>query len=108
MATIEPTDVIGSRLSAALAGTYTIERELGGAGMSRVFEARETALDRRVVIKVVTADVGAGVSADRFRREIQVAATLRHPHIVPLLAAGEAAGILFYSCLLYTSDAADE
>ena len=97
MATIEPTDVIGSRLSAALAGTYTIERELGGAGMSRVFEARETALDRRVVIKVVTADVGAGVSADRFRREIQVAATLRHPHIVPLLAAGEAAGILFYS-----------
>ena len=97
MATIEPTDVIGSRLSAALAGTYTIERELGGAGMSRVFEARETALDRRVVIKVVTADVGAGVSADRFRREIQVAATLRHPHIVPLLAAGEAAGILYYS-----------
>ncbi|MBK8648208.1 MAG: protein kinase [Gemmatimonadetes bacterium] len=97
MATIEPTDVIGSRLSAALAGTYTIERELGGAGMSRVFEARETALDRRVVIKVLTADVGAGVSADRFRREIQVAATLRHPHIVPLLAAGEAAGILYYS-----------
>ena len=97
MATIEPTDVIGSRLSAALAGTYTIERELGGAGMSRVFEARETALDRRVVIKVVTADVGAGVGADRFRREIQVAATLRHPHIVPLLAAGEAAGILYYS-----------
>ena len=92
---------LGTRLASALDGTYEITRELGGAGMSLVFEAREIALDRRVVVKVVSSEggagLGAGVSADRFRREIQVAATLRHPHIVPLLSAGEAAGMLYYT-----------
>lgn len=90
-------DALATRLTTALAGTYEIVRELGGGGMSRVFEAVEIALERRVVVKVVAAELGAGVNADRFRREIQVAATLRHPHMVPLLSAGEADGILYYT-----------
>jgi len=81
-------DLLGS-LQAALGSTYRVERELGGGGMSRVFVATETALGRRVVIKLLSPELGAGISADRFRREIQLAARLQHPHIVPLLAAGE-------------------
>ena len=77
------------QLQAALGGTYRVERELGGGGMSRVFVATETALGRRVVIKLLSPELGVGISADRFRREIQLAARLQHPHIVPLLAAGE-------------------
>jgi len=76
-------------LQAALGSTYRIERELGGGGMSRVFVATDTALGRRVVIKLLSPELGVGISADRFRREIQLAARLQHPHIVPLLAAGE-------------------
>ena len=81
-------ELLGS-LQAALGSTYRVERELGGGGMSRVFVATETALGRRVVIKLLSPELGAGISADRFRREIQLAARLQHPHIVPLLAAGE-------------------
>ena len=55
--------------------------------MSRVFLAEETALARQVVIKVLPPEMAAGVSQDRFRREIQLAARLQHPHIVPLLTA---------------------
>ncbi len=76
-------------LQGALGSTYRVERELGGGGMSRVFVATETALGRRVVIKLLSPELAAGISADRFRREIQLAARLQHPHIVPLLAAGE-------------------
>jgi eukaryotic-like serine/threonine-protein kinase len=74
---------------------YTIERELGGGGMSRVFLAREVALARRVAIKVLDAG-GARIDAERFRREVLLAAQLSHPHIVPLLAAGEVEGLLYY------------
>ncbi len=97
-------DSLAKRLGAALTGSFTIVRELGGAGMSRVFEAREDALGRAVVIKVISADLASGVNADRFRREIQVAATLRHPHIVPLLSAGEAGGILYYTMPLINGE----
>jgi serine/threonine protein kinase len=72
-------DTLGGDLQAALAGAFTIERELGGGGMSRVFLATDQALGRRVVIKVVAPELARGVSADRFRREIQVAAGLQHP-----------------------------
>ncbi|HEX3236514.1 MAG TPA: serine/threonine-protein kinase, partial [Gemmatimonadales bacterium] len=65
--------------------------------MSRVFMAEETSLGRKVVIKVLPPELAAAVSVDRFRREIQLAASLQHPHIVPLLAAGEAGDLLFYS-----------
>src|ERR1700730_11812146 len=86
-----------ARLQAALGAAYRIERELGGGGMSRVFVATETSLGRQVVIKVLPPDLPAGLSLDRFRREIQLAARLQHPHIVPLLAAGAAEGLLYYT-----------
>ncbi|HXV90909.1 MAG TPA: hypothetical protein VD707_06025, partial [Gemmatimonadales bacterium] len=85
-----------TRLQAALGDAYRIAKELGGGGMSRVFLAHETALGRRVVIKVLPPEMAAGVNIERFRREIQLAASLQHPHIVPLHAAGQA-GDLFYS-----------
>ncbi len=64
--------------------------------MSRVFVAHETALGRKVVIKVLLPELAAGVSVDRFRREIQLAAQLQHPHIVPLLSAGEFEGLPYF------------
>ena len=85
------------RLRTALADRYLLERELRGGAMSRVFVAEETSLGRKVVIKVLPPDLAATMSVDRFRREIHLAASLQHPHIVPLLAAGEADDLLFYS-----------
>ncbi|HSR90130.1 MAG TPA: serine/threonine-protein kinase, partial [Gemmatimonadales bacterium] len=85
------------RLQTTLGSTYRLEKELGGGGMSRVFVAEETALGRQVVIKVLPPDYAAMLSADRFRREIQLASRLQHPHIVPLLTAGEAGGTLYYT-----------
>ncbi|HEU5153201.1 MAG TPA: protein kinase [Gemmatimonadales bacterium] len=85
------------RLQQALGTAYRLERELGGGGMSRVFVAEETALGRKVVVKVLPPEYGAGLNVDRFRREIQVAAGLHHPHIVPLLAAGQAGDVLYYT-----------
>jgi hypothetical protein len=86
-----------NRLQQTLAGTFQIERELGGAGMSRVFVATETALERRVVVKVLPPELAAGVNVERFRREIQLAAQLQHPHIVPLLATGDDDQLLWFS-----------
>ncbi len=84
------------RLASAL-GAYALERELGGGGMSRVFLATETALGRAVVIKVLPPELAHAVSADRFRQEIRLAASLQHPHLVPILAAGEADRLLYYT-----------
>ncbi len=84
------------QLRDALSATFRVERELGGGGMSRVFVAEETALGRRVALKVVSG-LGDAVSADRFRREIQTVANLQHPHIVPLLSAGNAGSTLYYT-----------
>jgi eukaryotic-like serine/threonine-protein kinase len=85
------------QLQHTLGSTYTLERELGGGGMSRVFLAEENALGRRVVIKVLPPEVAAEVNADRFKREIQVAARLQHPHIVPVLSAGEMGNVPYYT-----------
>src|SRR5437773_840797 len=95
---------LGETLQAALAGKYTIEKELGGAGMSRVFLAEEVALERKVVIKVVPPEPTAAVSMDRFRREIRLAANLLHPNIVPVLMAGDADGLPFYVMPLVSGD----
>jgi len=84
------------RLQAALGDGYRIEQELGGGGMSRVFVAHETALGRRVVVKVLPPEMGAGVNVERFRREIQLAAGLQHPHVVQLLTAGASGDLLYY------------
>ena len=81
-------DTFRDRLAAALAATYRIDDELAGGGMSRVFSATEHALGRKVVVKVLPPELSAGVNRERFQREIQVAAQLQHPHIVPLLSAG--------------------
>lgn len=86
-----------SSLQAAVGDAYRIERELGGGGMSRVFLADEVELGRRVVIKVLPPEMGAGVSIDRFKREIQLAARLQHPHVVPVLAAGSKDDLLYYA-----------
>ncbi len=85
------------RLQHAIDADFLIDRELGGGGMSRVFLATERALQRRVVIKVLPPELAAGVNVERFRREIQLAAQLQHPHIVPLLATGDEDGILWFS-----------
>jgi non-specific serine/threonine protein kinase len=84
-------------LQEALGEEYDIERELGGGGMSRVFLANERALGRRVVIKLLTPDLAADVSIERFRREIQMTARLQHPHIVPILKSGEMDGLPYYT-----------
>ena len=85
-------------LQSTLAGSYTIERELGGGGQSRVFLARDLALDRDVVIKVLPPETAGTVSAERFNREIRLAAQLQHAHIVPVLSAGTSAGLPFSRC----------
>ena len=85
------------RLQAALAPQYSLERELGGGGMSRVFLATETALGRRVVVKVLPPDMAGQVSMERFQREVSLAARLQQANIVPLLSAGDADGVPFYS-----------
>ena len=88
---------LSAQLQSTLAGTYTLERELGGGGMSRVFLAEETRFRRRVVIKVVSPDLTAGLLLDRFEREVTLAARLQHPNIVPVLSAGELDGLPFYT-----------
>jgi len=85
------------QLQTALGGSYTIERELEGGGMSRVFIATDESLRRDVVIKVLPPETAGWVSLERFKREILVAARLQHPHIVPLLSAGDAGGVPFYT-----------
>ena len=92
------------RLQASLGDAYRIDRELGGGGMSHVFLANETALGRQVVIKVLPPEMAASVNLERFRREIQLAASLQHPHIVPLLAAGQVGDLFYYTMPLVAGE----
>ncbi len=92
---------LGARLQAALGTGFRVDHELGGGGMSRVFVALETKLGRRVVVKVLPPELRAVMSAERFHRETRLAAALRHPHIVPLLAAGESEDGLVYFTMPY-------
>lgn len=87
---------ISDQLKSALAETHVIERELVGGGMSRVFVARDIALGRRVVIKVLPHELAQAVSTDRFRREIMLSAALQHPNIVPVLSAGQVDGLPYF------------
>src|SRR5262245_46443780 len=88
---------IREQLQSTLSGSYTLERELGGGGMSRVFVADELRLKRKVVVKVLSPELAQGISAERFEREIQLAASLQQANIVPVLNAGESAGLPFYT-----------
>ena len=85
-----------SRLSAALAGSYRIERELGAGGMATVYLAEDIKHHRRVAVKVLRPELAATLGSERFFREIEVAARLQHPNILPLLDSGEAGGFLYY------------
>src|SRR5919112_2495627 len=84
------------QLGAALGPAYTIERELEGGGMSRVFVAFDDTLQRHVAVKVLPEHMAAAVSVDRFRREILLSASLQHPHIVGVLSAGIADGLPYF------------
>lgn len=78
-----------ARLTAALADRYTIERKLGSGGMATVYLAHDTKHNRKVAIKVLRPELAASLGAERFLREIEVAAGLTHPHILPLFDSGE-------------------
>ena len=85
-----------ARLQAALGDAYRIEKELGGGGMSRLFLANEASLHRQVVIKLLPPEFTSEVSAARFKQEIELAAHLQHPNILPVLAAGSNGDLLYY------------
>ncbi len=84
------------RLQAALSDRYTIERELGAGGMATVYLAEDLKHHRQVAIKVLREDLAASMGSTRFLREIEIAARLQHPNILPLLDSGAADGFLFY------------
>jgi tetratricopeptide (TPR) repeat protein len=86
-----------SRVQQSLSGSYTLERELGGGGMSRVFVADETQLGRKVVVKVLSPEIAQAMSTVRFEREIRVAASLQQANIVPVFAAGAVDGLPYYT-----------
>jgi len=85
-----------TRLTAALTGRYTIERELGEGGMATVYLAKDERHDRKVALKVLRPELAAVIGAERFLAEIKTTANLQHPHILPLFDSGEADGFLFY------------
>jgi serine/threonine-protein kinase len=84
------------RLDSGLTGRYTIMRELGHGGMATVFLAQDLRHDREVALKVLRPEISASIGAERFLREIKMAARLNHPHILPVYDSGEAEGLLFY------------
>ena len=91
-------DRLRDQLQTSFGAAFTLERELGGGGMSRVFVAREEALGRAVVVKVLAPELAEGLSAERFTREILLAARLQHPNVVPVLAAGTGSdGLPYYT-----------
>ncbi len=85
-----------SRLRSALADRYTIERELGSGGMATVYLAQDRKHHRKVAIKILKPELAAALGPERFLREIEIAAGLTHPHILPLHDSGEADGLLYY------------
>lgn len=87
---------IPERLLTALAGHYTIQRELGHGGMATVYLARDLKHDRDVALKVLRPDLAVGIGPDRFLREIKLAARMTHPHILPLYDSGEADGFFYF------------
>jgi serine/threonine-protein kinase len=87
---------IDVRLSSALADRYRLERQLGEGGMAIVYAAEDVRHHRKVAVKVLRPELGAALGGERFVREIEIVAGLRHPHILPLYDSGEADGFLYY------------
>lgn len=87
---------VDERLASALSGQYLLERELGVGGSAAVYLARDLKHRRPVAIKVLHADLARSLGAERFLREIETTANLRHPNILPLYDSGDAAGSLYY------------
>ena len=88
-------EVLG-QLAAALGDRYRLERELGQGGMAVVFLAEDLKHRRRVAIKLLKPELSAVLGSERFVREIAIAATLQHPHILPLYDSGQAGGLFYY------------
>jgi serine/threonine-protein kinase len=84
------------RLESGLRGRYTVERELGEGGMAVVYLARDLRHERAVAVKVLRPEISAEIGAERFLREIKMAAGLTHNHILPVFDSGEAEGLLYY------------
>jgi serine/threonine protein kinase len=84
------------RLQRAIADRYTIVRELGHGGMATVYLAEDIRNSRQVAVKVLGPELANAIGTERFVREIEIAARLLHPHIVPLFESGEADGLLYY------------
>jgi serine/threonine-protein kinase len=84
-------------LNTALTGRYVLEQELGRGGMATVYVTRDLKHDRFVALKVLRPDLAASLGSERFLREIRLTARLEHPHILPILDSGEAAGLLWYT-----------
>jgi tetratricopeptide (TPR) repeat protein/TolB-like protein len=91
-----PTDPILARLARAVTDRYEVERTLGHGGMATVHLARDLKHGRKVAIKVLHPELAAALGGERFLREIDIAARLQHPHILPLLDSGEGEGLLYY------------
>ncbi|HLB54425.1 MAG TPA: protein kinase [Gemmatimonadales bacterium] len=88
---------LAERLENGLRGRYTLDRELGQGGMAVVFLAHDLRHDRQVALKVLRPEISAEVGAERFLREIKMAAGLNHPHILPVYDSGQTDGLLFYT-----------
>ena len=84
------------RIKSGLGTRYVIERELGRGGMATVYLAHDQKHGRRVAVKVLRPELASSIGPERFLREIQTAARLTHPHILPLHDSGEAEGLLYY------------
>jgi len=91
-----PMTTLQERLGRELDGRYVFERELGEGGMAVVLLARDLKHERKVAVKVLRPEVSKEIGADRFLREIKLAAGLTHPHILPVYDSGDADGLLFY------------
>jgi tRNA A-37 threonylcarbamoyl transferase component Bud32 len=88
--------MISDQLQASLVGRYTIERELGRGGMATVYLAEDMRHRRKVAVKVLHPELSAVLGPERFLKEIELTASLQHPHILPLFDSGSADGQLFY------------
>ena len=86
-----------AKLREALAGRYDIDRELGRGGMATVYRARDVQHDRWVALKVLHPELAASLGAERFQREIKLAASLQHPHILGVYDSGSVEGYLWFT-----------